>query len=96
MSGVPNARTPCFGCIDSADRGSLAIERQADTLGLDEVRTRLKKVRSRASSSASVADSPIFGQELVRAEEADRACVSDVCLAASSEWMRAHRLVRRQ
>ena len=36
------------------------------------------------------------GQELVRAEEADRACVSDVRLAASSEWMRAHRLVRRQ
>ena len=62
MSGVPNARTPCFRCIDSADRGSLAIERQVDALGVDEVRTRLKKVRSRASSAASVADSAIFAK----------------------------------
>ena len=62
MSGVPNARTPCFGCIDSADRGSLAIGRQADTLGVDEARTRLEKVQSRASSAASVADSPIFAK----------------------------------
>ena len=62
MSGVPNARTPCFGYIDSADRGSLAIERQADTLGVEEVRTRLNKVQSRASSAASVADSAIFAK----------------------------------
>jgi hypothetical protein len=47
----------------TADRGSLAIERQADTVGVDEVRTRLtKKVQSRASSDASVADSAIFAK----------------------------------
>jgi hypothetical protein len=40
--------------------GALAIGRQADTLGGDPVRARLEKVQSRASSAASVADSPIF------------------------------------
>ena len=42
--------------------GALAIGRQADTLGVDEARTRLEKVQSRASSAASVADSPIFAK----------------------------------
>lgn len=58
-------------------KGALAIGRQADRLGLNEARTRLEEVQSGASSAASVADSPIFakGQELVRAEEADRAFV---------------------
>ena len=42
--------------------GALAIGRQADTLGVDEARTRLEKVRSRASSAASVSDSPIFAK----------------------------------
>jgi hypothetical protein len=42
--------------------GALAIGRRADTLGVDEVRTRLEKVQSRASSAASVADSPIFAK----------------------------------
>jgi hypothetical protein len=42
--------------------GALAIGRQANTLGVDEARVRLEKVQSRASSSASVADSPIFAK----------------------------------
>ena len=42
--------------------GALATGRQADTLGVDEARTRLEKVQSRASSAASVADSPIFAK----------------------------------
>jgi hypothetical protein len=42
--------------------GALAIGRQADTLGVDEVRTRLEKVQSCASSAASVADSRIFAK----------------------------------
>jgi hypothetical protein len=42
--------------------GALATGRQADTLGVDEARTRLEKVQSRASSVASVADSPIFAK----------------------------------
>ncbi|HKH28636.1 MAG TPA: hypothetical protein VKA61_09910, partial [Sphingomicrobium sp.] len=42
--------------------GALAIGRQADTPGVDEARTRLEKVQSRASSAASVADSPIFAK----------------------------------
>jgi len=42
--------------------GALAIGWQADTLGFDEARTRLEKVQSRASSAASVADSPIFAK----------------------------------
>jgi hypothetical protein len=40
-------------------KGALAIGRQADTLG---ARTRLEEVQSRASSAASVADSPIFAK----------------------------------
>jgi len=42
-------------------KGALAIGRQA-TLDLDEVPTRLEKVQSRASSAASVSDSPIFAK----------------------------------
>ncbi|MET0530823.1 MAG: hypothetical protein ABW003_21210 [Microvirga sp.] len=42
--------------------GALAIVRHADTFGVDGTRTRLEKVRSRASSAASVADSPIFAK----------------------------------
>ena len=42
--------------------GALAIGWQADTLGVEEARTRLEKVQSRASSAASVADSPIFAK----------------------------------
>ena len=42
--------------------GALAIGRQADTLGVDEARTRFEQVQSRASSAASVADSPIFAK----------------------------------
>jgi hypothetical protein len=42
--------------------GALAIGRQSDTLGVDEVRTQLEKVQSHASSAASVADSPIFAR----------------------------------
>jgi hypothetical protein len=41
---------------------ALAIGRQADTLGVTEVRTLLEKVQSRASSSASVGDSAIFAK----------------------------------
>jgi hypothetical protein len=37
--------------------GALAIGRQADTLGVDEVTTRFEQVQSRASSATSVADS---------------------------------------
>jgi hypothetical protein len=42
--------------------GALAIGRQADTLGVEEARTRLETVQSRASSAASVSDSPIFAK----------------------------------
>ena len=42
--------------------GAMAIGWQANTLGFDEARTRLEKVQSRASSAASVADSPIFAK----------------------------------
>ena len=42
--------------------GALAIGRQADTLGVDEARTRLEQVQSRASSAASVSDRPIFAK----------------------------------
>jgi hypothetical protein len=42
--------------------GALAIGRQADTLGVHEARTRLETVQSRASSAASVSDSPIFAK----------------------------------
>jgi hypothetical protein len=42
--------------------GALAIGRQADTLGVDEARTRFEQVQSRASSAASVSDSPIFAK----------------------------------
>ena len=42
--------------------GALAIGWQADTLGVNEAKTRLETVQSRASSSASVADSPIFAK----------------------------------
>ena len=42
--------------------GALAIGWQADTLGVDEARTRLEKVQSRAASAASVSDSPIFAK----------------------------------
>src|SRR3954452_23839405 len=42
--------------------GALAIGWQANTLGFDEARTRLEKVQSRASSAASVTDSPIFAK----------------------------------
>jgi hypothetical protein len=48
--------------------GALAIGRQADTLGINEVRTRLEKVQPDLCK----------GQELVRAEEADGTCVNDV------------------
>jgi hypothetical protein len=41
---------------------ALAMGRQADTLGVDEVRTRFDQVQSRASSAASVSDSPIFAK----------------------------------
>jgi hypothetical protein len=39
---------------------ALAIGRQADAVGVSEVRTRLEKVQSRASSATSVADTPVF------------------------------------
>jgi hypothetical protein len=42
--------------------GALAIGRHADTLAIDEARTRLENVQSRASSAASVSDSPIFAK----------------------------------
>jgi len=42
--------------------GALAIGWQADTLGVNEAKTRLETVQSRASGSASVADSPIFAK----------------------------------
>ena len=42
--------------------GALAIGRQADALGADEVRTRLETVQSRASSATSVADTPVFAK----------------------------------
>ena len=41
---------------------ALAIGRQADTLGVDEVTTRFEQAQSHASSAASVADSPIFAK----------------------------------
>ena len=41
---------------------ALATGRQADALGVEEVRTRLEKVQSRASRSTSLADSPIFAK----------------------------------
>src|SRR3954468_111291 len=41
---------------------ALSIGRQADTLGVDEARTRCEQVQSRASSAASVSDSPIFAK----------------------------------
>src|SRR5215203_4805354 len=51
-----------FECGLKELEGALAIGRQADTLGIDEVRTRLEKVQSCASSAASVADSRIFAK----------------------------------
>jgi hypothetical protein len=39
---------------------ALAIGRQADALGVDEVRTRLGEVQSRASRTKSVPDAPVF------------------------------------
>jgi hypothetical protein len=41
---------------------ALAIGRQADTLALDDARTRLEKVQSRASSATSEADTPVFAK----------------------------------
>jgi hypothetical protein len=42
--------------------GALPIGRQTDTIGFDEVTTRFEEVQSRASSAASLADSPIFAK----------------------------------
>jgi hypothetical protein len=39
---------------------ALAIGRQADTLGIDTVQTRMEEVQSRSSRLASLADSPIW------------------------------------
>jgi hypothetical protein len=41
-------------------RGALAIGRQADLFASDEVRTRMDAVRERASTPASIADTPVF------------------------------------
>jgi hypothetical protein len=41
---------------------ALAIGRQADALGADEVRTRLETVQSRASNATSLADTPVFAK----------------------------------
>jgi hypothetical protein len=51
-----------FECGLKVLEGALAIGRQADTLGVDEARTRLAKVQSGACSAASVADSRIFAK----------------------------------
>ncbi len=42
--------------------GALAIGRQADSLGSSEVRTRLDEVRSRATTSTSIPDTPLFAK----------------------------------
>jgi hypothetical protein len=47
-----------FECGLKALEGALAIGRQADTLGVNEVTTRFEQVQSRPSGAASVADSP--------------------------------------
>jgi hypothetical protein len=39
---------------------ALAIGRQADTLGIDTVKTRMEEVQSRSSRLASLADRPIW------------------------------------
>ena len=42
--------------------GALAIGRQADTLGLDEVRTRMEVVQGRATTATSVAQKPLLSK----------------------------------
>ena len=42
--------------------GALAIGRQADTLGPDEVRTRMEVVQGRATTATSVAQKPLLSK----------------------------------
>ena len=42
--------------------GALAIGRQADALGLDEVKTRMEAVQGRAMTATSGADTPLFSK----------------------------------
>jgi hypothetical protein len=42
--------------------GALAIGRQADPLGSSDVKTRLDDVRSRATTSTSIPDTPLFAK----------------------------------
>jgi hypothetical protein len=42
--------------------GALAIGRQADSLGLDTVKTRMGAVQGRATTATSVADTPLFSK----------------------------------
>jgi len=51
-----------FECGLKVLEGALAIGRHADMLAVDEARTRLENVQSRAPSAASVSDSPIFAK----------------------------------
>jgi hypothetical protein len=43
-------------------QAALAVGRQADTLGVDDVKNRLEKVQSNAFTATSVADIPVFAK----------------------------------